>query len=432
MKMKTLTSCWIATLAIALTSGAQASFTPSTIVTTAAIAAQENANPAPKLEKVTLVNINFGNNASLVVKDSDNKERTILVSPNAKLYNDLATGSLTKFAQNDLNKFIHIQTQKINNMVTVTKAWDPESYTKWVNEHNGMRNGQVSGLYAKALIIGDHQYLITDNTEFVVAGKSVTRKKLEGMPVLWVKCTVKNGVAIADRIADTSDSLGIVVQGDSTRPKSNSRPPSTGTGGGSQGGSGVSPTERSNSGRPVSTGDGKGSPTERPAKGERPKSTGTKSASPTERAAQAKRGYNVIITFTITDPNDNPQGNEPAEVAEAAAREVGVHDDTVEVYGLLKFNNTKRWEIKRENAEKNKKVRNERVEPKDGSLPAFLVTSETLKLTGFLKDRDVMSKDDMLYDVNLTLNLFELAQGEAKEFKTNGGKATLTIKVVPK
>lgn len=432
MKMKTLTSCWIATLAIALTAGAQASMTPWAVVTTAAVAAQENTNPAPKLEKVTLVNINFGNNASVVVKDSDNKEKTILVSLNTKYYNDLATGSLTKFAQNELNKSVHMQTQRINNVLTVTKLWDPESYTKWVNEHNGMRNGQVSGLYAKALIIGDHQYVISDNTEFVVAGKSVARKKLEGMPVLWVKCTVKNGVAIADRIADTSESLGIVIQGDSTRPKSNSRPASTGNGGGIQRGSTSSPTERSKSGRPASTGSGKGSPTEQTALGERPKSTGTKTASPTERAAQAKRGYQVKITFTMTDTDDNPQGNEVAEVAEGVARGVGVHDDTVEVFGILKFNNVKRWEITRENAEKNKKVKNEKVEPKDGTLPAFLVTSETLKLTGFLKDRDGMSKDDMLYDIDLNLNLFDLAQGETKEFKTNGGKATMYITVVAK
>jgi|GEM_PF-2466870 len=439
MKLKSITACWLVLVAASATV-AQANLTPWSLITTNTLATQENTNPAPKLEKVTLVNINFGNNASVVVKGTDNQQRTIVISANTKYYNDQTTGSLTKFAQNELNKQVHIQTQKVNGILTVTKIWDSESYTKWVNEHNGSRNGQVSGLYAKALIIGDQYYVINENTQFILEGKSVARKKLEGKPVLWVKCIVKNGVAIADKIADTSESLGVVVEGNSNRPASNSRPASTGTGGGIQGSGGKSPTEKGQLGeRPASTGGGKGSPTEQNRSGEkptgndRPKSTGTKSLTPTERAAQAKKGYQVIITFTMTDTDDNPQGNEPAEVATAVAKKAGVHDDTVEVFGILKFNNVKRWELKRDNADNNKKVKNERVEPKDGTLPAFLVKSESLKLTGYLKDRDTMSKDDMLYDVNLNLNLYELSLlGEKKEYKTNGGKATMYITVVAK
>lgn len=439
MKLKSLTACWLVIVAASATT-ANAHFTPWCLITTNTVATQENANPAPKLEKVTLVNINFGNNASVVVKGSDNQQRTIIISANTKYYNDQTTGSLTKFAQNELSNQVHIQTQKVNDILTVTKIWDTESYTKWVNEHNGSRNGQVSGLYAKALLIGDQYYTITENTQFILEGKAVARKKLEGKPVLWVKCIVKNGVAIADKIADTSESLGVVIEGNSTRPPSSSRPASSGTVGGSQSTGGVSPTEKGKLGeRPASTGSGKGSPTEqnrpgeKPTGNDRPTSTGKKALSPTERAAQAKKGYQVMITFTMTDTDDNPKGNEPAEVLKAAAKEIGVHDDTVEVYGLLKFNNVKRWELKRENAENNKKIKDERVEPKDGNLPAFLVTSETLKLTGFLKDRDNMSKDDMLYDVNLNLNLYELSlTREKKEYKTNGGKATMYITVVAK
>lgn len=457
MKLKSLHCGALAILAIGVTPVATALPSRVASLTSSLIMNQAAEGAAPKLESFTLVNINFGSTPSIVVKDSAGEQRTLIVNSATSFFNGGAAGTLTKFAQTCLNKTIYAQYQRSNGVVSVSKMWDSTSYTSWTNGHSGSRNGQVKGFYAKALLIGDHYYHIDDNTRFVMAGKDVVRKKLDGMPVLWIKCTVRNGKAMADVIADTSDSLGVSPTGGNTRPPSNSRPKSTGTGSsGSTNSTGQSPTERG-TGRPPSTGTGTGSPTERgsgrpPSTGTgssgstnstgqsptersngRPTSKGSGGLSPTERAARARTGYWVRVWWEITDANDNPQGSTPGDVLGGTAKAAGVNDDTLEVFGVLRINGTKKWEIKQDDAEKNKRVRGELVKPRDTQSESFLVQSETAKLVGFLKDRDLASKSDMLFDLNLNLNLYEIWQGnKVKEYTVSGGKAKFFVEVRPK
>lgn len=424
MKSRTLTTSCLCVLALCASSISIAQSTYLSTLTKTLVLAPADQAPAPKLEKVTLINVNFGSNASIVVKASGGAQRTIVFSPNAIVKNDKTTGTLTKMAQTELNKEIHIVSQKVNGVLSVTRMWDAESYTVWVSEHQGSRNGQVKGLYPKALHLGEQIYTINDSTRFVVAGKNVGRKKLDGMTTLWVKCTVKNGVAFADVIADTSESLGVAPVGPNTRPPSNSRPNSTGTGG-VAGGNG-SPTEQGKKPRPNSTGGTKTSPTEKT------KAT-NRSMTNEERAKQNAAGWKVKLTLEILDADDNPNLGEKVEpitdAVEDVANSAGIGDQRIELYGNLSMFGSTPYKIDRDDAEDHKHKKGDKIVLKENGQEFRLVKNQMLVLTGYFRDRDQLSKDDDLIDLNKSFDFYDLWVAKRTVYKVSGSKAQLIIEV---
>ncbi|MCU0315051.1 MAG: hypothetical protein MUC92_00500 [Fimbriimonadaceae bacterium] len=382
-------------------------------------------NPAPQIDKVTLVNLTFGNNPTVVVKNPEGKQRTISVRLDAKISNDKTTGTLTKMAQTEIGKSIHIMTQRTAGAVSVTRMWDAESYADWVNAHNGTRNGQVRGLFPKALHLGDHVYTITDNTRFVLEGKNVGRKKLEGRDVLWVKCVVKNGVALADVIADTSTSIGATPTGTNTRPQSGGRPPSVSNPNGprTRGESGTSPTERG--GRPDSVGDGTKSPTERPST--------ARTMTIEERARQDEIGWKVKVTLEILDSDDNPTTGEATEplvdVANEVSRKVGVGDQRVEVYANFSIFGSSSIEWKREDAEDRKHMKGDKIVLKDNNQEWRLIKHGKLIFQGYFRDRDQLSKDDELIDIDKSWPMYDLWVAKRTVVKLGDSKAQFIIEV---
>lgn len=389
---------------------------------------QADQAPAPKLEKVTLININFGSNPSIVVKNAAGEQRSIVVFSNVNIRNDKTAGTLTKMAQTELNKLVHIQTERVNGVNSVTRMWDAESYADWVNGHNGSRNGQVKGLFPKALVLGDHVYTINDNTRFVLEGKNVGRKKLEGREVLWVKCVVKNGVAIADVIADTSTSLGVTPSGNNSRPPSGGRPASVGNpnGTGNRGESGISPTERGNRERPASQGGSTKSPTER-------SKANTRSMTLEERARQDQVGWKVKVTLEILDANDNPTSGEKLEpvtdVMGAAAGAAGVGDQKVELYANLGISGSNSVDWKREDAEDRKHQKGDKIVLKQNGQDFRLIKQYKLTLQGYVRDRDQLSKDDDLIEVNQSFVLYDLWVAQRTVIKPRNAKVQIIVEV---
>lgn len=378
----------------------------------------QSETPAPKLGKGILVNCVFGNTGSIVVQDSAGKDSTLVVNANTVFMNDGTTGSLTKMAQTEMKKSIRWIQQKVNGIQTALRVWDEQSYTTWVSAHQGSRNGQVKGLYPKVLMLGEHFYNIDDNTKFIVAGKEVARKKLEGMGTLWVKCTVKNGVATADVIADTSASLGVQTgSSGSTRPNSG-RPPSTG---GAVGGSstGTSPTERTNGGRPASTGDGSKSPTER-----------ARTMTDSEKRTMAQNGYKVKVTLQFLDTFDGPTGNVVGQVANAVADELGKDDKTVEVFGSVMLAGQTAWVGTRDKAGDAKFKKGDKISCKSNGSTTFTIKGTTMNLNVDIKDRDQYSEDDVLLKHNENFDLYKLWQDQKIVVKPKNSKIQITIEIV--
>lgn len=431
--------------------------------------------PAPRLESVTLVNINFGTTPSIVVK-LDGADKTFQVNANTRFMENNAAATLTNFAQRQLNRTVHLQIERQTSGPMVTRMWDAASFGSWLSGHAGTRNGTVKAFSPKVLALGDHIYAITDETRFVKESKNVGRKKLEGASVLWITCEVKNGVAVAMVIGDTSTSLGVQPKGTSTRPPSNSRPASTGTGGTAGNDSGRSPTERGN--RPASTGSGSVSPTERgstrpPSTGTggtagskdgksptersqgRPASTGTGGTasskdgkSPTERgnsrpastgakqlspSQQSQTIFLVKVSVTINNGNDNIPGNEVSEVTEAVRKAYGAEDNELEVFGTIELDGQMGWVGDRADAEKNRFGAKQSVRAtfnQGGEYKA--VKGPRAKLHISLKDRDMMSSDDNLLTFNQELNIYEIWRTGSKSIASANGRATIVITVITK
>ena len=114
--------------------------------------------------------------------------------------------------------------------------------------------------------------------------------------------------------------------------------------------------------------------------------------------------YNVTMYWKIVDPDD------------------GVADNTVECYGELRIDGDKKWEIKRDDADRNKKEKGHTIDVKDLLGKPIKLTSDSLKpsvfqFSGFLKDSDGLSKDDTLLSfTNIPIRLEDLVGKGGKEY----------------
>ena len=379
---------------------------------TALVGQQEDGNP--RLIKGMLKTVNFGSTASVVLTMAG-ADKTFRINDQTK-YSVLGNSqNLTGLYQTSNNKDVWAVVQKESAGVMLKQVWDLDKWGPYVSTHKTSIMGQVKFLGPKLLQLGDYNFVIKDTTQFVLGGQPSTRAKLVGKPQLWVKGDHKLGEPYALIIADTSEGLGI-------QPSGNTRPPSSGS---------TRPPSSGGGTRPTSTGNGQ-SPTERD--NTRPTSTGTGNLSPTEKAAQIQRGFAVNIYFKITNSDDMPAkvGNQAGgDVVRGAAREVGAEDKTLEIFGDLKFNGATWWSIDQKNAIKQGQGSRLDIAPKSGAAYAvatgFLVKAETLKLVGSLKDDDDLSKSDMIFKVNQTINLFEAAGKGWVKYNVKNAKAEMYI-----
>ncbi|MBL8048916.1 MAG: hypothetical protein JNJ45_09575 [Chthonomonas sp.] len=402
---------------------------PATMLAPLAMQQEDN---APRLVKARLTNVAFGNYPSLEAKIGE-EVKTFLVSTGTVFNINNQGKNLTGVAQTCLNQEVYLLTRRNDSGVVVDKLWDYTNWLAYTTRHKGAQIGAVKYFNARSIGIADLTYLINDETKFVKGTATVGRKKLEGITTLYVSGDVKDGMPVALIVADSPGGVNAQTATNgsgNTRPPSNSRPASTGSGSIAQGsGSGVSPTEKAKNGRPASTGSGGKSPTERTngrppstgtgnkngtgttgtsptekAKAGRPKSTGTTTYSPTEKAAILQKGIGISITFTILDSSDMiTNASTPGGVLNEVAEKVGVDDKVVEVFGLFRFNGEKMWEIERRNAKK--MAANDGMQMFNGSVNHFTFNTATLKLKGFLKDDDNLSNADMLADIDTTIDL---------------------------
>lgn len=405
-------------------------------LTTLLAAPQPENDGAPRFVSGTLVNAVFGDAAKVEVKVAGGEVQTFRVNSATVMTLGNQSRTLTQVAQTQLNKSVKLVIRRVDGERMVMRLFDDASWLSFTTSHKGDMHGSVKFFTARFIQIGERMFELNDATEFRLEGKKVGRKKLEGRTDLWVKGTVTNGVPVALIVADNAQSLGAVNGGAaSTRPPSRGtgtgtgtqRPPSRGTGG------------TSGSERPPSRGDGQGSPTERPGnnrpapgQNSRPPSRGSGSVSPTERAAQVQRGFAITLEFEILDSTDTKPGV-VNDVVNAAAGEVDMKDMTLELYGSLQFNGQKLWEIaQKDHVPTVQQVFLVRPGGRSGPAGDFEIKAERLKLKGKLMDDDTITSSDVIFDVDLDLDLFALAGKGKQVFRKPGGKALLRVTVTAK
>ncbi|MCA0361578.1 MAG: hypothetical protein LCH41_11070 [Armatimonadetes bacterium] len=396
---------------------------------------QANEDAVPRLQKARLTNVAFGNVPTIEVKIGEDT-KTFLVSSGTGFNLSGQNKNLTGVAQTCIGEEVFLLTKRTDAGVQVERIWDYTSWLAYTTKHKGAQVGTVKHFNGRFLAIGDLTYLVNEGTQFVKGGESVGRKQLEGVTPLWVSGDVKDGMPVALIISDGPGGVNAQTStggAGNDRPESRGssvRPPSTGTGNPAGAGSNPngSPTERGNKERPASTGSGSKSPTERG--NERPPSRGDGKQSPTEKATTLQRGLMVQIYFTILDPSDMiTNAGAPGTVANAAAEKVGVDDNRVEVFGVLRLNGEKLWEIDRK--ETVKKGKNERLDVIPGKVNHFVLHTEKLKLKGNLKDDDNFSNADLLAEIDLEIDIYgQMSQGW-KEFKLPGNKVKMHVVVAP-
>lgn len=358
---------------------------------------------AGRIERVTVENMTFGDNAALTVKTAEGESLT-LAWANAKFHWNNADTSPSTFALKNLpGSTIAILFAQSQGNATLREAWDLISWNAELNRHKGVQTGGIVQLTNRVLTLGNFRYALTRDTVFVKAGKNATRDDFSTRQTVYVKGDTSAGVPVALVVADTEDGVNSNpvsrtneerLEGVSPRPAPKKRPSSTGTG---------------DSGSTGSTGNS------------RPPSTG------------ASGQYRVSMYFKVIDASDNPSGSTVADAVGAAGRSTGANDNTLECFGELRVNGELVWQIDRKDASRNKKQKGETVTVTPNKAPRLMQGSywvhsgQTMMLSGNFKDEDNLNEDDMLFPISLNLPLSSLVGQGEKVFRSPSGRVELRV-----
>ena len=137
------------------------------------------------------------------------------------------------------------------------------------------------------------------------------------------------------------------------------------------------------------------------------------------------------------DSSDNADETNIIGATGQFAEIYGIRDKKVECFGEMRADGNLIWIIERKDAEKNRRSTGERiiVLPPSGSPyregGTWVWHGQSVRLSGFLKDDDNLTRDDLLCEWSARLNLEELAGKGEKAFTRGRQGSTVRNRHAP-